>query len=378
MPDRRRKILSVVGTRPNFVKIAPILRALDEREDPSGDSLASVLVHTGQHYDGNLSTDLLADLHIRAPDHSLGVGSGSHASMTADVMRALEPILLAENPDVVLVVGDVNSTVAGALTAAKLGIRVAHVEAGLRSFDRRMPEEVNRVVTDALSEFLFTSEDAANANLMREGHPADRVHFVGNVMIDSLLASLPRAAGSTVRDRLGLDGTDYAILTVHRPSNVENWEALAAILGAAADLSREIPIVFPAHPRTRARIAAFGLSAFTAARPKREPRIRMTEPLAYLDFIHLLAGARLVLTDSGGLQEETAILGVPCLTLRDSTERPVTIDSGTSLLVGADPKRIVEEGERALQAGAPRARCAPPLWDGRAAERIVAVLAERL
>ena len=377
MPDRRRKILSVVGTRPNFVKIAPILRALDEREAASSDSLASVLVHTGQHYDGNLSTDLLADLQIRAPDHSLGVGSGSHASMTADVMRALEPILLAENPDVVLVVGDVNSTVAGAFTAAKLGIRVAHVEAGLRSFDRRMPEEVNRVVTDALSEFLFTSEEAANANLAREGHPPERVHFVGNVMIDSLLASLPRAASSTVRERLGLGG-DYAILTVHRPSNVEDWEALAAILGATADLAREIPIVFPAHPRTRARIADFGLSAFTAARPKAGPRIRMTEPLAYLDFIHLLAGARLVLTDSGGLQEETTMLGVPCLTLRESTERPVTIDSGTSVLVGADPTRIVEEGHRVLQAGAPRARPAPPLWDGRAAERIVAVLAERL
>ena len=378
MPDRRRKVLSVVGTRPNFVKIAPILRALDEREARAGDSLASVLVHTGQHYDGNLSTDFLADLHVRAPDHSLGVGSGSHASMTADVMRALEPILLAENPDVVLVVGDVNSTVAGALTAAKLGIRVAHVEAGLRSFDRRMPEEVNRVVTDALAEFLFTSEEAANANLAREGHPAERVHFVGNVMIDTLLSSLPRAASSTVRERLGLDGADYAILTVHRPSNVENWEALAAILGAAADLAREIPIVFPAHPRTRSRIADYGLSAFTAARPKSDSPIRMTQPLAYLDFIHLLAGARLVLTDSGGLQEETTMLGVPCLTLRDSTERPVTIESGTSVLVGADPRRIAEEGRRVLRDVAPTRRPAPPLWDGRAAERIVEILAERL
>jgi UDP-N-acetylglucosamine 2-epimerase (non-hydrolysing) len=361
----------VVGTRPNLVKIAPIVRALERNETAGGSPIASVLVHTGQHYDGNLSAGLFADLRLREPDHHLGVGSGSHASMTAEVMRRLEPIIVAERPDVVLVVGDVNSTVASALTAAKLEMPVAHVEAGLRSFDRSMPEEINRVVTDALSDFLFTSEESANENLRREGRPPERIHFVGNVMIDSLLWALPLAESSTVLDRLGIRrGEEFALLTLHRPGNVDTAAMLGPILKAVAELARELPVIFPAHPRTRARIDDFGLADLVKG------RIVTTEPLGYLDFVHLLARSRLVLTDSGGLQEETTMLGVPCLTLRDCTERPVTISGGTSVLVGGDTARIVESARHVLKTGRSSERHAPPLWDGHAAERIVEVLAE--
>ena len=375
-----RKILAVVGARPNLVKIAPILRALGRYQaGADGSRLTPVLVHTGQHYDDALSGGLLADLRLPRPDHQLEVGSGTHAAMTADIMRRLEPVLVAERPDVVLVVGDVNSTVAAALTAAKLQLPVAHVEAGLRSFDRTMPEEVNRVVTDALSDLLFTTEAAADENLRREGRAPAAIHLVGNVMIDSLLWALPLAESSTVLDRLGLArGQDFAILTVHRQGNIDAAAPLAAILSAAAELAGDLPVILPAHPRTRARIREWGLSGHVreldAAPASR--RVLLTEPLGYLDFVHLLARARVVLTDSGGVQDETTVLGVPCLTLRECTERPVTVSAGTSILVGREREAILGHARAAL--GRPRSaeRAPPPLWDGHAADRIARILAE--
>lgn len=371
-----RTLAIVVGTRPNLVKVAPILRALARQRAAGGADIRPVLVHTGQHYDPALSANLFPDLRLPAPDHMLGIGSGSQAAMTAEAMRRLEPVLVAERPDLVLVVGDVNSTLAGALTAAKLQLPVAHVEAGLRSFDRSMPEEINRIVTDALSSLLFTSEAAADDNLRREGVAAERIHLVGNVMIDSLLWALPAAEASTIGPRLGLArGEPFALLTVHRPGNVDTVEPLTAILGAAAELARELPVILPVHPRTRARIAAFGLSTFVRAIGEAAAgRVMLTDPLGYLDFIHLLARARLVLTDSGGLQDETTALGVACLTLRDNTERPVTLGAGTNVLVGRDRERILTHARAALDARAPLERPRPPLWDGHAADRIVRVL----
>jgi len=374
-----RTLVAVVGTRPNLVKMAPILRALERLRAAGGTDLRPVLVHTGQHYDEALSANFFADLRLPSPDHLLGVGSGSHAALTAEIMRRLEPVLVAERPAMVLVVGDVNSTLAAALTAAKLEVPVAHVEAGLRSFDRSMPEEVNRVVTDALSDLLFTSEAAADDNLRREGFAAERVHFVGNVMIDSLLWALPMAESSTVSPRLGLArGQPFALLTVHRAGNVDADVPFTAILGAAAELARELPVILPAHPRTRARIAALGLADLMRGPGDAAPgRILLTEPLGYLDFVHLLARACLVLTDSGGLQDETTALGVPCLTLRDNTERSVTVSAGTSVLVGRDRDRILAHARAALAADPPAERPRPPLWDGHTAERIVGLLAAR-
>jgi UDP-N-acetylglucosamine 2-epimerase (non-hydrolysing) len=381
------KILSVVGARPNFVKIAPILRALAAAKVSDG-HVESVLVHTEQHYDDNMSAAFFADLAIGRPNYTLGVGSGTHAVQTAEIMRRFEPVVIEERPDVVLVVGDVNSTVACALTAAKLGVRVAHVEAGLRSFDRSMPEEINRIATDALSEFLFTTEEAANENLQREGHPAEQIFFVGNVMIDSLLACRRLAERSPILERLGLTpdryGSDYALVTMHRPSNVDAPDTLGALLAAFADLAWEIPVVFPVHPRTRKRIEEFGLTHYVhpmlqAGSPTVicPGRISLLDPIGYVDFLRLMSGARVVLTDSGGMQEETTCLGVPCLTLRENTERPVTVTTGTSTLVGSDPVRILAGARGALGNGK-RPTTLPPLWDGRAADRIVRILHERL
>jgi UDP-N-acetylglucosamine 2-epimerase (non-hydrolysing) len=380
------KILLVVGARPNFVKIAPILRELDAARASVG-HIESVLVHTEQHYDDAMSAAFFSDLDIPRPNWTLGVGSGSHATQTAEIMRRFEPVVLEERPDVVLVVGDVNSTAACALTAAKLGVRIAHVEAGLRSFDRSMPEEINRIVTDVLSDFLFTTEESANENLRREGHPSEKVFFVGNVMIDSLLSCRRVAERSTILDRLGLTpqryGTDYALVTLHRPSNVDTAEKLEAVLGALAELSWEIPVVLPAHPRTRARMEEFGLARYidllgldgspVVIHPG---RISVLDPVGYLDFLRLMSAARIVLTDSGGIQDETTCLGVPCLTLRENTERPVTLTAGTSTLVGADPERILACARGALANGT-RGPMLPPLWDGHAADRIVQVLLER-
>ncbi len=382
------KLLNVVGARPNFMKVAPLIEAIDRHNAAAGESgrsrrLAQVLLHTGQHYDERMSGLFFEELGLPRPDIDLGVGSGSHARQTAEVLSRVEPVLLELAPDLVVVVGDVNSTLACALAAAKLSIPVAHIEAGLRSFDRTMPEELNRVLTDALSELLFTSCEEADRNLAREGVAAERVHLVGNVMIDTLLRHRERASSSTVGRRLGLDewgeggaAPRYGLLTLHRPSNVDGPERLRAILAAAVRVGAELPLVFPMHPRSRRRVEEFGLADLLATCPCNGSwrGVKVTEPLGYLDFLALMDHAALVLTDSGGIQEETTILGVPCLTLRENTERPVTITEGTNMLVGTDPERIVEESFRAL--GRPRGpQRTPPLWDGRAAERIVAVLA---
>jgi UDP-N-acetylglucosamine 2-epimerase (non-hydrolysing) len=353
-------LLMVAGARPNFMKIAPLAWELKDRT-----GVELTLVHTGQHYDRKMSDLFFEQLRIPTPDFNLGVGSGSHAVQTAEVMRRFEPVLLERRPNMVVVVGDVNSTVACALTAVKLGIPIAHVEAGLRSFDRTMPEEINRLLTDAISEWLFVSEPSGVANLQREGVPNSRIHFVGNVMIDTLLAMRDAAERSNVLEELKLPSRGYAVVTLHRPANVDDFNVLAGLMNALAKISAKTPIVFPIHPRTRA--ALDGVPEIAAS------DIRLIDPLGYLDFMKLVAHSRLVLTDSGGLQEETTILGVPCLTLRENTERPVTVDEGTNTLVGFDPLRIVERGTQALQA--PRAPRQPPrFWDGEAARRIVDVL----
>ena len=361
------KIVSVVGARPNFVKIGPLLHEMRRYS-----VITPVLVHTGQHYDEAMSQQFFAELDIPAADHNLDVGSGSHAVQTAEVMRRLEPLLISARPDVVLVVGDVNSTLGAALTAVKLGIRVVHVEAGLRSFDRAMPEEINRVLTDAISDLLFVTEEGARRNLVREGIAPRKIHFVGNVMADALLASRPRWRSSTIVDRLGLTETPFAVLTLHRPANVDDPRVFGDLLGALREIGRHIPIVFPVHPRVTSRLAA------DAAAPGAGRGLICQPPLGYLDFVALMSRARLVLTDSGGIQEETTMLGVPCLTLRDTTERPVTVTHGTNRVIGTRPKTIVSETLHALD-NPPRPVAPPPLWDGAAARRIVQILlAERL
>jgi UDP-N-acetylglucosamine 2-epimerase (non-hydrolysing) len=365
------RVLCVVGARPNFVKIAPLLRAMRGRG-----GLEPRLVHTGQHYDGAMSDRFFADLAIAPADINLGVGSGSHAAQTAEIMRRLEPVLVEQRPDLLLVVGDVNSTMAAAITAAKLGIRVAHVEAGLRSFDRTMPEEINRVLTDAIADLLFVTEQSGRDNLLREGIAAERIHLVGNVMIDALEAARPRWQRSPVLDDLGLAADQpYGVLTLHRPSNVDEPARLGALLDALQEVARHLPIVFPVHPRARGRLADQpGLTWLEPGVVVPGKGIACVPPQGYLDFVALMSRARLVLTDSGGIQEETTVLGVPCLTLRHNTERPVTVTHGTNRLVGSDPARIVDEALRGLdQPPAPASR--PPLWDGHAAERIVAIVA---
>jgi UDP-N-acetylglucosamine 2-epimerase (non-hydrolysing) len=353
------KVVNVVGARPNFMKIAPIVAELDRRPE----EFEHLLVHTGQHYDEAMSDSFFADLGIPRPDVNLEVGSGSHAEQTARIMLAFEPVVLEHRPDWVVVVGDVNSTIAATLVAAKLGPRVAHVEAGLRSRDRRMPEEINRLATDALADLLLTPSRDANVNLVAEGHDTEKIVFVGNVMIDTLLAHRERAAASRVLDRLGLEPGSYAALTLHRPSNVDDRATLEGIFGALERIAERVPIVFPVHPRTRARMGEFGL------RPS--PRIRLTDPLGYLDFLRLYSESRLVLTDSGGIQEETTALGVPCLTLRENTERPVTVTEGTNQIVGTDPERIAEAAFEILDGRRSLAGRVPELWEAQAARSFV-------
>ena len=357
------RILNIVGARPNLVKIAPLLREM--RRHPE---IEAILVHTGQHYDEKLSDVFFRQMGIPEPDVNLEVGSGSHAWQTAEILRKIEPVLIERKPDCVLVVGDVNSTVAASLAAAKLGIPVVHVEAGLRSFDRTMPEEINRIVTDALSDFLFVTEEDAIENLIREGKRREQIHFVGNVMIDALKQFLPIAQKSKIADELGLANLNdqpYALLTLHRPSNVDSAETLAGLLEAIAEIGREIPVIFPVHPRTQERLHS--------ARPDSLNRIRFVAPLGYLDFLCLMSRARLVLTDSGGIQEETTALGVPCLTLRENTERPVTVTEGTNELVGQDPAKIVQAA-RAILNGQTKKGRVPRYWDGHASERIIEIL----
>ena len=359
--NEKIRLLAVAGARPNFMKIAPLMKALGERPD----RFEAILVHTGQHYDQAMSESFFRDLGIPEPDVNLGVGSGSHAEQTAQVLVKIEQLLLERRPHVVLVVGDVNSTVAATLAAVKLHIPVAHVEAGLRSGDRDMPEEINRLMTDSVSHWLFTTEPEANVNLKREGVADEMVHYVGNVMIDTLLSNRQRALELDTLDRLGLEAGRYAVLTLHRPSNVDSPDQLRRLFDVLGRLNESLPLVFPVHPRTAKAIEEH-LGGHT-------PRIRMTEPLGYLDFLRLLSDAQMVLTDSGGIQEETTALGVPCLTLRESTERPITVSEGTNTIVGTDPAAIEAAIQKQLATPETTGR-RPELWDGHAAERIIDVL----
>jgi UDP-N-acetylglucosamine 2-epimerase (non-hydrolysing) len=357
-------LLLIVGARPNFMKIAPIVGELARHPG----LVESRLVHTGQHYDAAMSEVFFGQLGIPRPDVDLGVGSESHARQTAAIMTAFEPVVLDWRPDMVLVVGDVNSTIACALVASKLGVQVAHVEAGLRSFDRQMPEEINRILTDRLSDLLFVTERSGVENLRREGIAEDRIHLVGNVMIDTLLAHRESAHALDVPARLGLQPQGYGVLTLHRPSNVDDLAVLERLFRAIGVVAADVPLVFPAHPRTRPMLA----KSPAIQRLVEDGRIRLHDPLGYLEFLGLTAASRVVLTDSGGIQEETTVLGVPCLTLRTSTERPVTISEGTNRLVGTEPADIIA-GWNAIKAGGGTARV-PEYWDGQAARRIVDIL----
>jgi UDP-N-acetylglucosamine 2-epimerase (non-hydrolysing) len=348
-------ILHVVGARPNFMKAAPVLRALAQRSN-----MRQTLVHTGQHYDVNMSDVFFSQLGIPAPNVNLAVGSGSHAQQTSEIMSRFEPVVLESRPDMVLVYGDVNSTLAAALVCAKLLIRVGHVEAGLRSFDRTMPEEINRLITDQLANLLFTPSEDADINLQRESIAADRIHRVGNVMIDSLVRLLP--AAETCKPN-GFPQC-YALVTLHRPSNVDDSEVLKSILEALLDVSTRLEVVFPVHPRTRQRILDFGLDA---------TKFHLLGPMPYIEFLALQRRATVVITDSGGIQEETTYLGVPCLTLRSNTERPVTVQIGTNVVVGQDAVRLRTELSKILD-GKGKPGSVPPLWDGRTSERIADIL----
>lgn len=401
-PSGRMKVLMVVGARPNFMKIAPIIRAVHDRnEKRTGPQIDHVLVHTGQHYDVAMSDRFFVDLGLPTPDVHLGVGSGSHTQQTADVMKKFEDVVLREKPDVVVVVGDVNSTLACALVTAKLsfdaaGSRplIAHVEAGLRSFDRTMPEEVNRIVTDHVSDLLFVTEESGLQNLRNEGISSDWIHLVGNTMIDSLLAFNEKAEASTVLEDLGLRMrtekgatnkpiTRYALLTLHRPSNVDTPDAFLGILEGLEELAEGSPVVFPVHPRTRQRIKEFGLESrirvnqtrihSDALGPEKMPTgIILTDPLGYLDFLCLMKNAAIVVTDSGGIQEETTCLGIPCVTVRENTERPVTVEYGTNVIAGTGKDRIREAVRSQMERKAQNRM--PKHWDGRTAERIIEVL----
>ena len=362
------KIINVAGARPNFMKIAPLMEALRRR-----DAFQPILVHTGQHYDERMSDLFFRQLGIPQPDINLGVGSATHAVQTAEIMRAFEPVLLEHRPAAVLVVGDVNSTIACGLVAVKLGVKLAHVEAGLRSFDRNMPEEINRLLTDAISDLLFCTEHSGVENLRREGVAEQKIFLVGNVMIDTLLANRDKARESTILAELHLAAGRYAVLTLHRPSNVDDADAFGRILDALEVIQRDLPIVFPIHPRTRGNLPALGL----AGRVEAMPGLRLIDPAGYLDFLKLMSAARLVLTDSGGIQEETTILKVPCVTLRDNTERPITAEVGTNRIAGTQPEAILAAYRQAVSGEGPEPQT-PPLWDGQAAERIADILAERL
>ncbi|HET7484535.1 MAG TPA: UDP-N-acetylglucosamine 2-epimerase (non-hydrolyzing) [Solirubrobacterales bacterium] len=355
------RIVYVIGTRPNFVKTAPVIGALRARL-PEG---RHTIVHTGQHYDRLMSEVFLEELGVPEPDHMLEVGSGSHAQQTARVMERLEPVLAEEQPDLVMVPGDVNSTLAAALTAAKMQIPLAHIESGLRSFDRTMPEELNRIVADQLSDHLFIHSPEANDNLHAEGIPAERIHLVGNTMIDTLVALEERFRAIGTAAKLGVETGGYVLVTLHRPALVDG-PLLAETVERLADLARELPVVFPVHPRTRKTMETID---------QKHPGLRLCEPLGYLDFLSLLADAGAVLTDSGGIQEETTYLGIPCFTLRDNTERPITITAGTNTLLGLDPAAIAQIPQALTQRPA-KATEPPPLWDGHAAERIANIVAD--
>jgi UDP-N-acetylglucosamine 2-epimerase (non-hydrolysing) len=361
------RIINVVGARPNFMKIAPVIDEMRNRAS----RIESLLVHTGQHYDESMSDSFFEDLQISRPDINLEVGSGSHSEQTARTMIAFENVLLEHPADWVVVVGDVNSTMAAAIVAAKMAVQIAHVEAGLRSRDRTMPEEINRLVTDALADLLLTPSRDADENLLQEGVDAGKIRFVGNVMIDTLFRSLDRARASRILERLRLEPGQFCAMTLHRPSNVDDRDTLSGILDALEVIGQHLPIVFPVHPRTRDRLKQFGLGE----RVRSQPSLVLTEPLGYLDFLQLYSNSRLVLTDSGGIQEETTALGIPCLTLRENTERPITVTEGTNRLVGNNPDSITRAALEALAQDSRPGRV-PELWDGHAAGRIVDAIEE--
>ena len=368
----RFQISLVAGARPNFMKIAPLVHALSARKDSAraaGIDLRISIVHTGQHYDANMSDVFFQELEIPAPDRHLDVGSGSHAEQTAKIMMAFEKVLLDDRPDLVVVVGDVNSTIACALTSKKLGVKVAHIEAGLRSFDMGMPEEINRKLTDAISDLLFVTEESGIRNLVAEGVAREKIFLVGNVMIDTLKRNLARIekrefVPSGITRNFCDSAKRYAVLTLHRPSNVDRKEILAPIWGAVMEVARQIPVLFPVHPRTRQKLAAFDLNGMG---------VTMVDPIGYMDMLYAVKGASMVLTDSGGLQEETTVLGIPCLTIRENTERPVTVEIGTNYLVGTRPEAILSTAQDIL-GGRAKKGVVPMHWDGKAAVRISEII----
>ena len=368
------KIINVVGARPNFMKIAPLVREMNRVE-----GIEQILVHTGQHYDENMSKLFFDDLELPKPDIYLEVGSATHSVQTANIMMKFETILIKEKPDLVLVVGDVNSTIACALVSVKMGIPVAHVEAGLRSFDRNMPEEINRILTDSISEYLFVTEKSGVENLHKEGKEKEKIFLVGNVMIDTLLNNKTKANDSQILQKLGVKATEYALLTLHRPSNVDNKENLTAILDALEKIQESFKIVFPVHPRTFNRIKEFEFGkkyGFLNKGHEKNGNFIISEPLGYLDFLQLMSNAKFVLSDSGGIQEETTVLDVPCLTLRENTERPVTVAQGTNIVVGNSTESIIIESLKILR-GESKKGSIPELWDGKAAQRIVGIILEK-
>jgi UDP-N-acetylglucosamine 2-epimerase (non-hydrolysing) len=360
------KILNIVGARPNFMKIAPIHREMKKYA-----SLNPLLLHTGQHYDEKMSKLFFQDLNLPEPDVYLGVGSGTHTEQTARIMLAFEKVIETHRPDLVLVVGDVNSTAACSLVAAKMQVKIAHVEAGLRSFDRAMPEEINRMITDMLSDFLFVTEKSGLENLKREGIPDSKVHFTGNVMIDSLIFFLEKAKESSILSDLHINNDPYTLVTLHRPSNVDVKKNLARLISVFETIAKNGKIIFPMHPRTKKMMHAFDLAGRAAA----IENLIIIEPIGYLDFMQLMQQARLVLTDSGGIQEETTYLQIPCLTIRENTERPVTTESGTNQLLGSDPHKITDAAQKIFSGDIKKGKI-PDLWDGHAAERIVKIIAE--
>jgi UDP-N-acetylglucosamine 2-epimerase (non-hydrolysing) len=369
LPALKKRIMFVAGARPNFVKIAPLLREFSNHRD----LFETFLVHTGQHYDFDMSGVFFQGLQIPDPDIHLNVGSHSHAVQTARIMITFEKVVIKNKPDLVVIVGDVNSTLACALVASKLCVKVAHVEAGLRSFDRTMPEEINRVVTDSISDYLFVSEESGLRNLKREGVSSEKVHFVGNVMIDSLIWAAPFIKRSNILDRLNLTEKGYGVVTLHRPSNVDSKESLSAIYDILRLVSEKIELIYPVHPRAQDMLKRYGLLEKLTALAN----LRLTIPLGYLDFVRLMKTSRFVLTDSGGIQEETTALGIPCLTMRGNTERPVTVKQGTNTLVGKDMPRIVR-GVTNVLSGKFKRSIVPALWDGMASGRIAAVIQDQL
>jgi len=361
------KIICVCGARPNFMKIAPLMRAFSKNHQ-----FKAMLVHTGQHYDENLSELFFKQLEIPQPDINLEVGSASHAVQTAEIMKKFEPVVLDFKPHYVLVVGDVNSTIACGLVAVKLGVKLIHVEAGLRSFDKTMPEEINRLLTDAISDLLFATEQSAIDNLINEGIARDKIHFVGNVMIDTLLANREKSRRSDILNKLQLKPNQYVVITLHRPSNVDNHNNLTEIFNAFAQIQKNIKLVFPLHPRTRKNLQQTDLAKKTESMKN----LILIEPAGYLDFLCLVSNAALVMTDSGGIQEETTILGIPCMTLRENTERPVTISHGTNRLVHITTQDIINNFNQLKKTGFKVPHRTPELWDGKAAERIAGVISE--